>query len=240
MATSSSAFKGYLSAFARPSAKNEEIPGPPAGKATGSDSAAEADEEVLRRTLPDFIRPGLDMLLIGINPGYMSAKTGHYYAGHGNHLWKSMYDAGLFPYPIDWRNDSEVLDWNIGLTNLVPRATRGQNDILTEEFQSGAQELRRKIYEFKPKILVFNGRKIYEAFRGTELQHFGLQKSMGQVQVYVMPSSSPRSSLYPRREDKMHFYKGLKKLYDHVKDGVALDVDEIQFEPKKRTTKTTP
>lgn len=72
------------------------------------------NEQVLSRTLPDYIRPNLDILIVGINPGFMSAKEGHYYAGHGNHLWKCMYEAGLFRYPVDWRSDAKLLDWNIG------------------------------------------------------------------------------------------------------------------------------
>jgi len=36
------------------------------------------------RTLPDLLRPGLDLVFVGINPGETSARRGHYYANPGN------------------------------------------------------------------------------------------------------------------------------------------------------------
>ena len=58
--------------------------------------------------------------------------------------------------------------------------------------------------------------------------------------MYVMPSTSPRAGLYPRSQDKVLFFMGLKKLYDHVKYDRELDVDEIRFEPKRKIPKRTP
>ena len=39
------------------------------------------------RTLPDLLRPGLDLVFVGINPGERSASAGHYYAHPGNGFW---------------------------------------------------------------------------------------------------------------------------------------------------------
>merc|ERR1712110_201900 len=38
--------------------------------------------------LPDCCKENLDILIVGINPGYHSAITKHHYAGPTNHFWK--------------------------------------------------------------------------------------------------------------------------------------------------------
>ena len=40
-----------------------------------------SEEEVLKRGLPDHLRPNLDIVFVGINPGLAAAYTGKYYTG---------------------------------------------------------------------------------------------------------------------------------------------------------------
>ena len=54
-----------------------------------------SEEEVAKKTLPDYLKPGLDIVFIGINPSMTSAYTGRYYSGPGNHFWKALYLSGL-------------------------------------------------------------------------------------------------------------------------------------------------
>src|SRR5256885_651592 len=49
--------------------------------------------------LTDRIRPGVRVLLVGINPGVRSAQTGHHFAGPSNRFWKLLYESGLVPNP---------------------------------------------------------------------------------------------------------------------------------------------
>ena len=42
------------------------------------------------RTLPDLLQPGLRLVFVGINPGELSARRGHYYAHPGNGFWKAL------------------------------------------------------------------------------------------------------------------------------------------------------
>ena len=44
--------------------------------------------------LPDYIRPHMKILFVGINPGKRSAEVGHHYAGYSNRFWKLLYDSG--------------------------------------------------------------------------------------------------------------------------------------------------
>ena len=49
--------------------------------------------------LKDRIRPGVRVLLVGINPGVRSALTGHHFAGYSNRFWKLLAESGLVPVP---------------------------------------------------------------------------------------------------------------------------------------------
>ena len=43
-------------------------------------------EELQKKTVADITKQNLDIIFIGINPGYHSALTGHHYSGSGTFL----------------------------------------------------------------------------------------------------------------------------------------------------------
>ena len=40
-----------------------------------------------------------------------------------------MYESGLVPKKLTYREDAEVLKYGIGITNIVPRTTRAANEL---------------------------------------------------------------------------------------------------------------
>ena len=82
-----------------------------------------------REGLPDYLGPGLKVLLVGINPGLRSAKVGHHFAGLGNYFWKLLHDSGITPRRFSYEEDALLLDFGVGLTNIVDRPTRGSGDL---------------------------------------------------------------------------------------------------------------
>ena len=50
--------------------------------------------------LTDRIEPGVRVLLVGINPGVMSASTGHHFAGPTNRFWRLLHESGIVPEGI--------------------------------------------------------------------------------------------------------------------------------------------
>ena len=40
-----------------------------------------------------------------------------------------LHESGLVPKKLTYREDAEALDYGIGLTNIVPRTTRGANEL---------------------------------------------------------------------------------------------------------------
>ena len=163
--------------------------------------------------LPDYVRDGLDLVFVGINPGLRSEATGHHYAGPGNHFWPLLHESGLVSEPLTYEQDARVLEWNIGLTNMVARASQSITDLTLDELRAGAAILRRKLLAARPRVVCFNGKRIYEVFAGHPTA-FGPQKeTLDGIALFVMPSTSARTASY-QRAAKLAFFRELKALVD--------------------------
>ncbi|KAK2842640.1 hypothetical protein Q5P01_012840 [Channa striata] len=196
--------------------------------------------EVMARTLPDVITYNLDILIIGINPGLLSAFKGHHYPNPGNHFWKCLFLSGLTEQQLNYMHDQSLPEtYSIGFTNMVERTTPGSKDLSSKEIREGGRQLLEKLQKYKPLIAAFNGKGIYEIFckeifgvKAKNLE-FGLQPYKipdTETVCYLMPSSSPRCAQFPRAQDKVHFYIKLKELRDHLKGLThSHEVEETQY-----------
>ena len=102
--------------------------------------------------LRDYLRVGLNLVFVGFNPSLRSAEIGHYYAGRGNQFWPFLYEAGLTDRLLEPREDATILDYNIGLTDIVKgRATRGIGDLTDGDYVSGFELLREKMRRYRPR-----------------------------------------------------------------------------------------
>ena len=61
-------------------------------------------------TLPDYLREGLDIVFVGLNPGLYSAQVGHYFAYKQNRFWAALSVSGLVPEPVKPANDARLLE----------------------------------------------------------------------------------------------------------------------------------
>ena len=165
------------------------------------------------RTLPDYLRKGMKLIVVGANPGDRSARVGHYYAGRMNQFWPMMYESGVIPEPLTYEDDRRMLEFGIGMTDLVKRPTRGIEEIERQEFAEGRVLLARKLEEFRPRIVAFNGKMVYEKFAGRPCK-LGLQKeSLYGAQVFVLPSTSGQNG-GTARGVKMRYFKKLAALLE--------------------------
>ncbi|KAJ8387358.1 hypothetical protein AAFF_G00157350 [Aldrovandia affinis] len=196
--------------------------------------------EVMAKTLPDILTYDLDILIIGINPGLMSAYKGRHYPNPGNHFWKCLFLSGLTEVQLNHMHDQTLPEkYGIGFTNMVERTTPGSKDLSSKEFREGGRLLVEKLKKYKPLIAVFNGKCIYDIFskeifgvKAKNLQ-FGIQPHKipdTETVCYLMPSSSARCAQFPRAQDKVHFYIKLKELRNQLK-GVSQnhEVEELEY-----------
>ncbi|CAF1017298.1 unnamed protein product [Adineta ricciae] len=191
------------------------------------------EEELAKRLLSDILQPNLDIVFVGINPSLYAVHKGHHYGGPGNHFWKLLHMSELIPNAFTAEDDYRMPQYGIGFTNIVQRPTKAGSDITKDEITAGAEILMQKIKMYRPKVVAFNGRGIYEVYAGNKHFHYGKQPELfpeTDTHVFVMPSSSARCSQLPRAEDKLPFYVGLRKLRDFVNGTLhSLNEAEITF-----------
>lgn len=169
------------------------------------------------RTLPDYLRKGMKMILVGSNPGDRSARVGHYYAGRNNPFWPIMYECGVIPEPLGYEDDRRVIEFGIGMTDLVKRPTRGVEELERQEFAEGRVLLAQKLEEMKPRVIAFHGKMVYEKFTGRPCK-LGLQREpLYGAQVFVLPSTSAVNGGTSLAVKKRYF-KQLGALLQGLKD----------------------
>ena len=139
------------------------------------------------------------MLFIGINPGVRSALTGHHFAGFSNRFWKLLFRSGLVPEPLTYIDDDRLPEWGYGITNIVPRATRGIDELRLDEYVAGRSRLRRKVRHYRPAIVVFIGFTVFRAMfpnhRGSVMLGRQTERLSG-ADVFVLPNTSGRNAHY--------------------------------------------
>jgi len=159
------------------------------------------------RTLPDYLRKGMKMILVGSNPGDRSARVGHYYAGRANQFWPMLYESGVIPELLSYEDDRRLIEFGIGMTDLVKRPTRAVEDLERQEFAEGRVLLAQKLEEMRPRVIAFNGKMVYEKFTGRPCK-LGLQKeTLYGAQVFVLPSTSGQNAGTSMAVKKRYFRK---------------------------------
>ncbi|GIM46735.1 mismatch-specific DNA-glycosylase [Collibacillus ludicampi] len=142
--------------------------------------------------IPDHIREDLDVLFVGFNPSIRSGETGHHYANPNNRFWTILYEAGLTPRKYRPEEDGQLLALGYGFTNIVARPTRTAAEISREEYRQGRIILREKIARFRPLVVCFVGKGVYEQYSGRRNIPWGIQAEsiVPGVIEFVAPSSS--------------------------------------------------
>jgi TDG/mug DNA glycosylase family protein len=168
------------------------------------------------RTLPDQLRKGMKLVIVGSNPGEQSARVGHYYAGRTNLFWPLLFESGIVPEPLEYRDDKRLIEFGIGMTDLVKRPTRGIEEIEREEFAEGRVLLGQKLEQFSPRIVAFNGKIVYEKFAQRACT-LGLQKgTIYGAKVFVLPSTSGQYAT--GRGPKLRYFRQLAELVNGLRD----------------------
>lgn len=119
-------------------------------------------------TLPDFPPGAAGILLVGINPAPASVNRGHYYQGKlGRRLWKRLEQLGLLTGALPGHEDEAFVRAGHGLTDVAKRATTSGTELDPSELRAGAEGLRARIREWKPRLVLFAFKKAAVAALGT-------------------------------------------------------------------------
>jgi TDG/mug DNA glycosylase family protein len=171
--------------------------------------------------LRDRIKPGVQVLFVGINPGVRSALTGHHFAGYSNRFWKLLFESGLVPERITCEDDGRLPAWGFGITNLIARPSPGIGDLRPDEYGAGWTALERKIRKYRPRIVALVGVTLFRAvlprLKCSNQRGAGTRSVVGPqpctihgATVYVLPNPSGRNAnfSYPEMLDA---FSSLKK-----------------------------
>ena len=154
--------------------------------------------------LEDLLAEDLALVVCGSAAGRRSAELKQYYAGPGNKFWRTLARTGLTPRPLsppEWRL---LLDFGIGLTDLVKQQSGGDREI--DFRRAGAAELERKIARLRPGFLCFNGKRAASEYLGRRQVAFGLQpERIADTRIFIAPSTSgaANGSWDPARWDEL-------------------------------------
>jgi double-stranded uracil-DNA glycosylase len=169
--------------------------------------------------LRDRIRPGVQVLFVGINPGVRSASSGHHFAGPSNRFWKLLYESRLVDERIGHTDDDRLGEWGYGITNLVPRASPGIDDLRPAEYVAGWRALERKIRRYKPAVVALVGVTLYRAIlplvNGRPVGALRIRPGLQPVaicgaQVFVLPNPSGRNANFSYAE-MLAAFRGLRR-----------------------------
>ena len=118
-----------------------------------------------------FIRHGLDMLIVGLNPGGTSSQKGHYFSTNSA-LWNQLYESGLITRPVDKNVADDLVfgssginanGWEYGITDLVNYCDESDSRKVNPT-RENCKELMQTILEYKPKVVVLLHGKIIKRF----------------------------------------------------------------------------
>ncbi|MCX4879205.1 MULTISPECIES: G/U mismatch-specific DNA glycosylase [unclassified Streptomyces] len=143
------------------------------------------------RLVPDVVADGLGVLFCGINPGLMTAATGHHFARPGNRFWPVLHLSGFTPRLLKPSEQGELLSYGLGITNVVARATARADELSAHEYREGGRQLALKVTRLRPRWLAVVGVTAYRAaFDDRKAQVGPQERTIGETRVWVLPNPS--------------------------------------------------
>lgn len=159
-------------------------------------------------TLPDYLRRGLDLIFIGINPGSFSVARGHYFARTTSRFWPAFSKSklgepicrALAVDRLHPEHDSLLPRFGIGLTDVAKRPSANASALTSQDFATWAPSLMEKLKRCRPHVACFHGLTAYRPFLKIALASdhrpsLGQQThTIGRTRIFVVPNPSPANA----------------------------------------------
>jgi len=150
--------------------------------------------------LQDLLEQNLDIVFCGTAVGNTSAQTKAYYAGKGNKFYAILHRIGLTPKQLTPNTYKELLQYKIGLTDLVKQTSGNDNVLKNTDFDVAG--FNNKILKYQPKIVCFNGKTAAAVFiynnksKTSHIPYGWLKTKIGQTRLFVAPSTSGSANAF--------------------------------------------
>jgi len=167
------------------------------------------------------VAPGLRVLFCGINPGMMSAITGHHFAKAGNRFWATLHGAGFTPRLFRPDEEQQLLTLGYGLVKYIHRATRSAAELTDDEYVAGGKRIRRMVLRHQPLVFASVGIEAYRRAFGRPQAKVGLQpERIGDSVLWVLPNPSGLNAHYTL-QGFIEVFSALKEFVDEREAGHA-------------------
>lgn len=146
--------------------------------------------------VPDFLPDGLRLLIVGINPGLVTAATGTHFGRPGNRFYPALVAAGVLPrVPVldGTPRDAQALlgAAHLGITNLVAFASARADELTREQLHEGAEVLREKVARLAPPVIAVVGLSDFRtAFRAPKTVAGEQPDGLAGSRLWVLPNPS--------------------------------------------------
>ena len=173
------------------------------------------------KTVPDIIAPDLHVLFCGINPSLYSAAVGHHFARPGNRFWRTLHAAGFTDRLFAPFEDSKLLKFGYGMTNIVDRATARADELDSEELVEGQRQLEAKVQHYRPRFLAILGIGAYRTAFNRPKAVVGKQEELlcGAI-IWVLPNPSGLNAHYQ--------LEALKRVYEELLVAINVSLRESE------------
>jgi double-stranded uracil-DNA glycosylase len=139
----------------------------------------------------------LHVLFCGINPSLISAERGHHFARPGNRFWKALHGSGFTPRLLSPDEDASVVEYGLGITNVVDRPTRGAAELSASEMRDGMRALAMLAERHEPRIVAVVGLTAWRVGFERPDAGLGLQPdTIGGRPAWVLPNPSGLNAHY--------------------------------------------
>ena len=148
------------------------------------------------KTLKPIIKTNLDVLFVGMNPHPRSIIKGGFFSNNGS-FWVQLQKAGFTKDRID---DKKILDYNMGIMNLVDRPTRTAEEIEFSEWVKGYIRFKKYVSKYKPRNIVFIGKLPFEKVYKCKAPQYGFIDTKDGFRVFIMIFPTFRCSMKTKIE----------------------------------------
>ena len=164
--------------------------------------------------IADVLAKGLDVVFCGVNPGLYSAAVGYHFARPGNRFWPALRDSGFTERILRPQEQDALLDYGLGVTNLVNRATAVAAELSGADLRRGRGVLKRKLARYRPSFVVVLGIGAYRsAFEAPEASIGPQSLRLHGSRVWLLPNPSGLNAHYQRSD--------LARLFSELREHVS-------------------
>ena len=142
--------------------------------------------------LPDVLAHDLALVFCGTAASEVSARAGAYYANKGNAFWPTLHAVGITSRQMSPGEFRDLLNLNIGLTDLVKHLSGSDYTLKSTDFQR--KRFNDSICRFRPRIVAFTSKAAWRGWKRMSPRiavSYGWQaETLNQTRFFVLPSPS--------------------------------------------------